>query len=297
MTVDDVVRWKDHLIASGKVSAKTINEGRLAALSSVLGWGKDNRKLTINAALGIRVRAKKKPRTREKDLREEEAKIILRASLKAGSLEEQLARRHKAARRWIPWLCCYSGARVTEIAQLRGSDVQQEEGHWFMLLSPEAGSIKSDEFRRVPLHPHIIEQGFIEFVRAAGKGPLFYDPKRARAGKADKPQANTVGHKLAEWVREIGVDDPQVAPNHGWRHRFIVLEELGEASNVPPIRLDGIRPHPNLPVLRGSLCGNPRIKLLISNDILSQGTTFERLRDRGLRERAEGDQEGTAREP
>lgn len=221
VTVDDVVRWKDHLITSGKVSAKTINEGRLAALSSVLGWGKDNRKLTINAALGIRVRAKKKPRTREKDLREEEAKIILRASLKAGSLEEQLARRHKAARRWIPWLCCYSGARVTEIAQLRGSDVQQEEGHWFMLLSPEAGSIKSDEFRRVPLHPHIIEQGFIEFVRAAGKGPLFYDPKRARVGKADKPQANTVGHKLAEWVREIGVDDPQVAPNHGWRHRFI----------------------------------------------------------------------------
>lgn len=221
VTVDDVVGWKDNLVASKKLSAKTINEGCLAALSSVLGWGKENRKLTINAALGIRVRAKKKPRTREKDLREEEAKIILRASLKAGSLEEQLARRHKAARRWIPWLCCYSGARVTEVAQLRGIDVQQEEGHWFMLLSPEAGSIKSDEFRRVPLHPHIIEQGFIEFVRAAGKGPLFYDLKRARGGKADKPQANTVGHKLAEWVREIGVDDPQVAPNHGWRHRFV----------------------------------------------------------------------------
>lgn len=90
-----------------------------------------------------------------------------------------------------------------------------------MLLSPEPGSIKSDEFRRVPLHPHIIEQGFSEFVRAAGKGPLFCDPNRARGVKADKPQANTVDYKLAEWVREIGVDNPQVAPNHGWRHRFV----------------------------------------------------------------------------
>lgn len=62
MTVDDVVRWKDHLVASKKLNAKTINEGRLAAPSSVLGWGKDNRKLTINTALGIRMRAKKKPR-------------------------------------------------------------------------------------------------------------------------------------------------------------------------------------------------------------------------------------------
>ena len=25
---------------------------------------------------------------------------------------------------------------------------------------------------------------------------------------------------MAKWVREIGVDDPDVQPNHGWRHRF-----------------------------------------------------------------------------
>lgn len=62
--------------------------------------------------------------------------MILRASLKVGSIEEQLARRRKAARRWIPWLCCYSGARVTEIAQLRGSDVQQEEEHLVYAAEP-----------------------------------------------------------------------------------------------------------------------------------------------------------------
>ena len=28
------------------------------------------------------------------------------------------------------------------------------------------------------------------------------------------------GERLATWVREIGVEDPNVSPNHGWRHRF-----------------------------------------------------------------------------
>lgn len=30
-----------------------------------------------------------------------------------------------------------------------------------------------------------------------------------------------MGERLARWVREeIGVTDPNVQPNHGWRHRF-----------------------------------------------------------------------------
>jgi integrase len=186
VTADDVLRWKDHLVGAGELDSKTINEGRLASLSAVMGWGQENRKLKSNPAKGVRVKAKKRPRTRSKGLSEEEAKTILRASLKVGTLEEQLVRRHKAARRWIPWLCCYSGARVTEIAQLRGSDIKQEAGVWFMVLTPEAGSIKSDEFRIVPLHPHLIEQGFLEFVKNAGQGPLFYDRARGRKATPNK---------------------------------------------------------------------------------------------------------------
>jgi integrase len=30
----------------------------------------------------------------------------------------------------------------------------------------------------------------------------------------------SVGNKLAEWVRGLGISDPNAAPNHGWRHRF-----------------------------------------------------------------------------
>lgn len=88
-----------------------------------------------------------------------------------------------------------------------------------MFITPEAGSVKDGEARTVALHPHLLEQGFPDAVR--GKvGPLFYDPARYRGGAEGNPQYKKTGEHLAGWVRELGVDDPLVAPNHGWRHRF-----------------------------------------------------------------------------
>ncbi len=60
----------------------------------------------------------------------------------------------------------------------------------------------------------------MDFVRAQPDGPLFYNPVRRFGGSEFNPPYRKVGDKLARWVREIGVDDPDVDPNHGWRHRF-----------------------------------------------------------------------------
>jgi len=49
---------------------------------------------------------------------------------------------------------------------------------------------------------------------------LFFDPSLRRGGSDENPQMKKVGEHLAKWVREIGVTDPDVQPNHGWRHRF-----------------------------------------------------------------------------
>ena len=81
------------------------------------------------------------------------------------------------ARRWVPWLCAYSGARAGEMTQLRGCDVLQRGPFHSMTITPDAGPVKDRELRIVPLHEHIIEQGFLAFVREVGKGPLFYNPR------------------------------------------------------------------------------------------------------------------------
>jgi hypothetical protein len=43
----------------------------------------------------------------------------------------------RAARRWVPWICGYTGARVNEITSLLPSDIQQILGIWCFVLRPE----------------------------------------------------------------------------------------------------------------------------------------------------------------
>ena len=77
---------------------------------------------------------------------------------------------------------------------------------------------KTGEYRDVPLHPQLVEIGLLQFVEASHTGPLFYNEKDQR-GRGAQSQSE----KLAKWVRKLGIDDPRIQPNHGWRHRFTTL--------------------------------------------------------------------------
>jgi integrase len=233
----DVVRWKDALLGQ-KLSAKTVRETYLAAVRSVLAYGVDNHLLPSNAATGVTVRGPKVARLRDRGLTDAEAATILKGTLSA--VPAGLSKERALAYRWVPWLCAYNGARVNEMTQLRREDVFEEEGVWVVRITPEAGSTKNSEARTVPLHPHLVEQGFPAVVAALKPGPLFYDPKRHRGGSEGNPQAKKVGEALARWVRDLGVKDPAVAPNHGWRHRF---KTAARAAGIDPETRDAIQGH------------------------------------------------------
>ncbi|WP_149574976.1 DUF6538 domain-containing protein [Xanthobacter oligotrophicus] len=223
VTPEDVVAWKDALVATGKLAPKTINAKYLTPLNTVLNWAKANRRIPTNPAQGIRSAGKALPRARDRSFTAE-ATTILKAALVAFASPGRNTRETLAARRWVPWICAYSGARVGEVAQLRGQDFQEVQGVWVFRISPEAGAVKTDKPRTVPLHPDLIRQGILEFVRERGEGPLFYRETRARrGGKAQAHPSKTVAGRLAGWVRLVGVKDPNVQPNHGWRHLFMTL--------------------------------------------------------------------------
>lgn len=219
----DIVAWKENLLAgrtrSGEPrSAKTVRDTYLAVVKTVLGYGVENRILATNAAAGITVRAPKQVRLRDRGLTDAEALIILEGTLRPSKGTPSPER--ALAQRWVPWLCAYTGARVNEMTQLRREDVFKTDDVWMVRITPEAGSVKTNTARDVPLHSHLIDQGFVEAVQRRAVGPLFYDPRRHRGGSLGNPQSKKVGEALAHWVRELGVVDPNVAPNHGWRHRF-----------------------------------------------------------------------------
>jgi integrase len=217
------------MVADGKLSAKTINEKRIALIRALLGWGldKSNRKITgENVASGIRVEDDKR-KERSKSFRLEEARAILKASF-AIEVDAQASRGTAMlpGKRWAPWICCYTGARIVEVTQLRRQDVRKVDGIWVLEITPEAGNTKSDTARIVPVHSDLISQGFIRYVESRPAGPLFYDPSRGRShadGRGKKRSLpESVANKLAHWVRhDVGITDRRIRPNHAWRHWFV----------------------------------------------------------------------------
>lgn len=217
MTTLDVVRWKDDLLAKGTANI-TIRNAYLAAVKATLQFAFDQSKIPVNPAASVKVRVKKKPKTREKGFTADEAKTILVATLAPAS---NRISHEMAGARWVPWICAYTGARVNEITQLRPEDFLVHEG--IDVIRIVADATKTQEYRLVPLHDYLLEQGLLKYAKMRGKRPLFYDPGRSRGGKSANPQYQKAAERLASWVRELGVDDENVAPYHGWRHRFSTL--------------------------------------------------------------------------
>lgn len=222
VTPEDIIAWKSALLTpvDGKArNPATVRNGYLGAAKPVFGWAKENRKIALNPVAGITVRVPRRATNRpERGYNAAEAKLVLRAAL---AIDCDANQSYGAfARRWLPWLCAYTGARVTEMAQLRRNDVlKSADGIWHIIIRPDAGSVKSRKARHVALHPHLIEQGFPDAV-AQRSGPLFYDAALKRNGEGNS-QAQRAGQRIAEWVRALGVDDEELQPNHGWRHAFI----------------------------------------------------------------------------
>ena len=254
---EDVIAWKDHLLAedgpTGKRSPRTVRDTYLAALKAIFGWGRENHRLAIDPTQGVRVRVGRAARHRDPGLTDAEAKTILKATLDTHSA--RLAPEHALARRWVPWLCAYSGARVNEMTQLRAEDVFKDGEVWTVRVTPEAGSTKTGDTRTFPLHSDLIAQGLLDVVRGKA-GPLFYAPARYRGGKQGNPQYKKVGERLAKWVRQIGVNDPNVAPNHGWRHRF---KTLARRHQLDPAAADAIQGH--APRTEGERYGDRAVEL------------------------------------
>jgi integrase len=151
---------------------------------------------------------------------------------------------NNAARRWVPWLCAYTGARPGEVTQLRGADIIEREGIHGLRITPEAGTVKNNKSRVVPIHEHLIEQGFLEFARKHGAGPMFYRVAKGE-GVGDplngkKPRYTQARQRLADWVRKLGVSDPELLPNHAWRHTF---KQIADRSGISERMSDYITGH------------------------------------------------------
>jgi hypothetical protein len=125
------------------------------------------------------------------------------------------------AKYWLPILALFHGGRLTEIAAMPLADFKSKEAEdgpvrYFDLTDR---SVKTDLSERiVPLHPHMIELGWLDYVenrRAAGDQWLFPD--------LDHANKNGPGHEFSKWwgnwCNAHGLPDPGLV-YHSWRHTW-----------------------------------------------------------------------------
>jgi integrase len=217
---DEAREWARQLVTSER-KAGTVNDVWINAARTVFGWAQEQRLTASNPFENVTVTVPRRVKHRETDaFMPEEWTTILLAASAVGTPKTTF----QGAQRWVPWLCAYSGARPGEITQLRGQDIERRGPIHVIKLTPEAGTIKTSKTRTVPIHAHVIEQGFLEFVRSRGKGPLFYNQVEGQSPSdplnPKRPRSVSIRQRLAEWVRKIGVTDNELKPNHAWRHTF-----------------------------------------------------------------------------
>lgn len=226
LTPENLIDWKAVMVSAG-LRAKTIQGSKLSPVRAILQWGVQNKLLGSNAAEGISLDVKAKQGERKRSFTDEEAKIVLRAAL----LEKD------SVRRWVPWIGAYTGARLSEICQLRREDILKVEDIWCMKFAPEAGSLKTSGSERVvPVHPALIESGFLDYVAQVKSGPLFAELSPDKFGKRGGNGTKMIGR----FVRQLGLKDPRLSPSHSWRHR---IKTLGRRHGLAQDILNAITGH------------------------------------------------------
>ncbi|MCJ2126652.1 site-specific integrase [Methylobacterium sp. J-077] len=243
-TLSDASDWK--LASLATRSAKSVSND-IYAVKAIYSWAVANGKCPTNPFIGLkqpRAVVKGQRRSTKREFTEEETACVLLA-----------ARGREGYRRWAPWIACFTGARISEICQLERSDIKKYENiHYFNMTT----EVDSDDYissadrnvknvkknlktsgskRKIPIHPKLIEEGFLEFVSACRGRYLFEDatPDRfgSRGGNATKV--------LSRWVRKnLKIIDQRISPNHSFRHRF---STLCKNHNVSPEMRDRLMGH------------------------------------------------------
>lgn len=265
VTRQDVQRFKTLLIEQKLDRTSTIRNGYFAALRSFLKWctswelGPE-----VDPLHAVKVypdRDKSKVR-HAKGYGDEEAALILATALRP--MPRKMPPVSAAARRWIPWICATTGARVTEVAQLRKQDVTLSTfSRKYPTRIPiirfllDAGPQKVFE-RDVPVHPDLVALGFLDFVEKAPGERLFVDPSKARTRGDLAGLTASAGKGVARWVGGMIDRNRAVQPNHAWRHRF---KNLSDEALINPEYRDSITGH--VPASVGAEYGNvaPSVKL------------------------------------
>ncbi len=205
------------------LSIKTVNK-HVARIGSLLKYCHELGYITHNPATGLQLA--------EKQRADEERSVYTHEDIKniVGNLPLDP---EYPERFWIPLVGLFSGLRLNEICQLHIEDVVNIDGHWCFDIN-DAGNkrLKNSASARVtPIHPKLIEMGFIRYyeaMKAQGQPRVWMNLTHLDL----HGYTNSIGNWYRRFNREYVTDDPKRV-FHSMRHTVAdTLKQKGVSEGV-----------------------------------------------------------------
>jgi integrase len=200
---------------------------RLSKLSVFGNWGVRQGLLLTNPFSGMKFLVKKQPNRRQPFTTDDLKKILKPETYLNWTINfEHPYKIHKVNNKlpyyWVFLLGIFSGMRTNEMCQLRLSDLKKVDKIWFMFVEDsENTKVKTESsIRKIPLHPQLIELGFIDYVgnlRKKKKTRVFWELREDRDGFASKVSR----HYNEKFLPAIGVWKKHTKVLYCTRHTFI----------------------------------------------------------------------------
>jgi integrase len=216
-----IITFKDALLSSGQTAINT--DKILTMLSALLSYAHDQGWLTSNPAKGIKVGARSNAKAARLPFDLPALKLIFGSPVYTEHARPEGGAGEAAY--WLPLLALYTGARLEELAQLQPADIQQApytdasgsaHSAWCIRISDEGegqGVKTATSRRRVPVHPDLIELGFIDYAQSITGPRLFPALKPDREGR----EGALWGKWFGKYIHKLGITDSRMV-FHSFRH-------------------------------------------------------------------------------
>jgi integrase len=234
-TVPEIVRALEGRNDIKRLSARTINDKALGAVSAIFGYAFDNGYRNDNPAQRIKASGPKATGPSRIAYSIDDLKIIFSNPVFVAGVRPKGGGGEAA--KWLPLLALFTGARMEELGRLDVADIGEEEGVDYLFIHSGAQgekSLKTESSRRkVPIHPELIRLGFHEYVverrtMEGTVGRLFPD-------LTSNLTEVTAGYSKW-WGRDIrgqGITDPRKV-FHSFRH--LVKRQLRDSGVEKTVR-------------------------------------------------------------
>lgn len=212
-----------------KTIAQNTLKKRIDWIHILFEWAKDSDYVSKNRTKGLKIGNKK--RTRDDEERDPYDKSDLDRLINTICYDP-----NRPERFWVPLIALHSGLRLDEGCQLYLDDIQYDEtGIPFFDVNDELDKkVKTSSSRRcVPVHPLLIELGFLEYVeklRKKGKVRLWEGLSRREDG---------YGVDLGKWYQDFNryfITEDKNKVFHSFRHNMEDLLKSHRAEE--PLRND-----------------------------------------------------------